>query len=248
MTEEQILFSLREDRYEGVSIDGFALTCKENEFESALDTLLQNLGGKRLLWIKLPIEHSFFIPILTQRDFVFHHCNERDITLVKRLIQEPIIPTAKNHTLGVGVLVLHNNNLLVVKDKIHQTYKLPGGFIDDDEIISQAVRREVFEETGIEVEFESVISLGHFTPAQFGESNLYVITLARPLHTEISINDSEEIIEARWMDVNEYLEREDVLAYNKALVKNGIMSKNGLKKSLDDALISKKDVRYELFF
>jgi 8-oxo-dGTP diphosphatase len=248
MADEQILFSLREDRYEGVNIDGFGLTCKGDEFESALDTLLQNLEGKRLLWIKLPIEHSTFIPILTQRGFVFHHCNEKDITLVKALVEEPIIPTAKNHTLGVGVLVLYENKLLVVKDRINQTYKLPGGFIDDDEIISQAVRREVFEETGIEVEFESVVSLGHFTPAQFGESNLYVITVAKALSTVISIQDSEEIIEARWIDVNEYLQREDVLAYNKALVKNGIAHGKGLKKSLNDTLITKENLRYELFF
>lgn len=242
------MLNIIEDRYEGVTIDGLVLTCTLDEFEVALETLEQNLQGKRLLWIKLPIERSDIIPLLTCKEFVFHHCNERDITLLKRLIEEPIIPTAKNHTLGVGVVVFHENDILVVKDRIHQTYKLPGGFIDDDEIISHAVVREVFEETGVEVEFESVVSLGHFTPAQFGESNLYVITVAKPLSTAIQIKDDEEIIEARWIDVAEYLEREDVLPYNKALVKNAIFNDRGLRKSPNAELISKKDIRYELFF
>ena len=34
-------------------------------------------------------------------------------------------------------------------------------------MISTALEREVLEETGIEVEFESIISLGHFYPINF---------------------------------------------------------------------------------
>jgi 8-oxo-dGTP diphosphatase len=241
-------FDMQEDRYEGITIEGHGIALSPSEFEKELNAVLQTLHDKKLLWIKLPIERSDLIPVLTCNGFVFHHCNERDITLVKKLIKDPIVPTAKNHTLGVGVVVFEGENLLVVKDKIHQTYKLPGGFIDDGENISQAVVREVFEETGIDVEFEAVVSLGHFTPAQFGESNLYVITLAKPLNKTIEIKDDEEIIEARWINVDEYLEREDVLPYNKALVNNALLTQKGLKMHDDTELIVRKELSYELFF
>lgn len=242
------MFALQEDKYDGITINGVDTEFSLLEFERALDALLQTLQDKKLLWIKLCIENSRLIPILTCKDFVFHHCNERDITLVKKLTQNPIIPTAKNHTLGVGVVVFHKEKVLVVKDRIWQTYKLPGGFIDDGENISQAAVREVFEETGVKVEFGTVVSLGHFTPAQFGESNLYVISLAKPLTIDIAIQDDEEIIEARWIDVNEYLTHEDVLPYNKALVKNALKTQKGLKMHEDEDLIGRKNIQYELFF
>jgi 8-oxo-dGTP diphosphatase len=240
-------FHLTEDRYNGVRIENFTTQYSVLEFEKEIENTLESQKDKKLIWIKLSIEQSNFIPILTKHGFIFHHCNEQDITLVKRVVENAIIPTAVNHTLGVGVVVMHENNLLVVKDRIWQTYKLPGGFIDDRENISQAVVREVFEETGIEVEFDSVISLGHFSPAQFGESNLYVVSLAKPLSTKISIMDNDEIMEARWIDVDEYLTREDVLLYNKAIVKNALLKK-GLIPSNDSLLITKIDIKYELFF
>ncbi|MDD2697203.1 MAG: NUDIX domain-containing protein [Arcobacteraceae bacterium] len=240
-------FHLTEDRYNGMRIESFTTQYSVLEFEKEIENTLESQKDKKLIWIKLSIEQSNFIPILTKHGFIFHHCNERDITLVKRVVENAIIPTAVNHTLGVGVVVMNENNLLVVKDRIWQSYKLPGGFIDDRENISQAVVREVFEETGIEVEFDSVISLGHFSPAQFGESNLYVVSLAKPLSTKISIMDDDEIMEARWIDVDEYLTREDVLLYNKAIVKNALLKK-GLIPSNDSLLITKIDIKYELFF
>ncbi|MBU0632524.1 NUDIX domain-containing protein [bacterium] len=240
-------FTCKEDRYDGVTIEG-DIEHTVVEFEKALDALFQTLQNKKLLWIKLPIERADLIATLTCKEFVFHHCNERDITLVKKLIEDPVIPTAKNHTLGVGVVVFHENDLLVIKDRIWQTYKLPGGFIDDGENISQAVVREVFEETGVEVEFESVVSLGHFSPAQFGESNLYVISLAKPISTKIDIKDEQEILEARWMNIDEYLNREDVLPYNKAIVKNAFLNEKGLHVCTDTELILKQNIQYELFF
>lgn len=250
MNEEQdfTFFDLIEDRYEGVTIECEWIEHTVAEFEKEIKNILDNLKNKKLFWIKLSIGRSDLIPVLTNHGFVFHHCNEEDITLVKRLIENPIIPTAKNHTLGVGVVVFHGKNLLVIKDRIWQTYKLPGGFIDDGENISQAVEREVFEETGIKVEFESIVSLGHFLPAQFGESNLYVISLAKPLSTKIDIKDEDEILEARWMDVDEYLSREDVLPYNKAIVKNAFLNEKGLQICTDTKLILKQNIQYELFF
>ncbi|WP_331775228.1 NUDIX hydrolase [Sulfurospirillum sp. 1612] len=241
-------FELKEDRYDGISITCLNIQHSLLEFEKEIQVILKNLTTKKLLWITLSIEHSKFIPILTQHGFLFHHCNERDITLVKKLIKNPIIPTAVNHTLGVGVVVRHDDDLLVIKDRIWQTYKLPGGFIDDGENISQAVVREVFEETGIDVTFEAITSLGHFLPAQFGESNLYVIAIATPLSTHIDIQDNHEILEARWMNIDEYLNREDVLPYNKAIVKSTLSEKKGLSMHQGTELIKRPNINYELFF
>ena len=232
------------DRYDGVIIKDFPKDLEE--FEEELTYLINHLEDKKLLWIKLQIEDSAFIPLLTKYDFVFHHCNERDITLLKRLVSDPVIPTATNHTLGVGAIVFDGDKILVIKDRFYEKYKLPGGHIDDSENISTALIREVYEETGINVEFDSIVSLGHFTPGQFNESNLYVVCRAKPLSYEIDIQDTHEIMEAKWMKIDEFISGDNTHSYNKSIVKAALDS-NGFK--IDDSrdLITRNDVEYELF-
>jgi 8-oxo-dGTP diphosphatase len=238
---------LKNDQYDGCTIDASTLPESLEEFEEELLLLVEKIENKKLLWIKLDIIQSNLIPILTNHGFVFHHCNEEDITLVKKLIPKPIIPTATNHTLGVGAVVIDDNKLLVIKDKIWQKYKLPGGHIDDRENISSALIREVYEETGIKVEFESIISLGHFFPRQFNESNLYIICCAKPLTKEINIIDTDEIIEARWIEIDTYLELDDVHPYNKIIVRNALKN-SGFKIDESDNIITRADINYEIFF
>jgi len=245
MQNTKYAFHLINDKYDGMTIDAFQ-SMDANTFERELAQLLGSLENKRLLWIKVPIERSEFVPLLTAHGFRFHHCNEADLTLVKKLVQNPEIPTAKNHTLGVGAVVTDGDKLLVIKDRIWQKYKLPGGYIDDRENISQALVREVFEETGIAVAFESIVSLGHFTPGQFNESNLYIICRATPLSKAINIIDSGEIIEACWMEIAHYLNHDEVVPYNKKIVRNALENA-GLKIDGTKDLITRKGVDYELF-
>lgn len=237
---------LTNDKYDGVTINGSTIPESIEEFSEELGYLVRHLENKKLLWIKLDIENSKYIPLLTKFGFVFHHCNERDITLVKKLIENPVVPTPKNHTLGVGAVVVDGDKLLVIKDRIWQKYKLPGGHIDDRENISTALLREVYEETGVKVKFDSIVSLGHFSPGQFNESNLYVICRAKALTKKIDIQDKDEIMEAAWLDIEEFLSDEDVHPYNKSLVQNALKNK-GFKIEGSEDLINKDHLEYELF-
>ncbi len=236
--------TLIKDKYDGVTIDTTTLPQDLEVFEIELYQIIKHLQDKRLLWIRLSIENSDFIPLLTKHDFIFHHCNAEDITMVKKLIDNPIIPTAINHTLGIGAVIIDSGKLLVVKDKIWQKYKLPGGYIDDNENLSKALKREVFEETGIKIKLGSITHLGHFTSAQFEKSNLYIICSAQALSTQINILDTEEIIDAKWMEVDAFLNCQDVHPYNKNIVKNTIENR-GLKLE-DDNIFDEK--QRELFF
>ena len=211
--------------------------------------MIEEVQYKRfLIWIYIDIKKSDFISIATKKGFTFHSCAEEYVLLVKRLKENAIIPTASNHTLGVGAVVINDKNeLLVIKERISTAgYKIPGGHIDDAEMITTALQREVLEETGIIVEFESIISLGHFYPHQFHKSNLYVICTANPKTFEINIQDIEEIIDAKWVDVNTYLSDEKVLDYSKAIIVAALENK-GFERINQEVLAHiKKD--FELFF
>lgn len=234
-----------EDRYNGVTIDSSTLPVKSNEFIEEILLLINSLENKPLLWIKIPIEKSEFIPILTDLEFEFHHCDERSLMLVKKLNRDSFVPATKNYIVGVGAIVLHDGKLLVVKDRFSIGYKLPGGHIDKNETLKAAVKREIKEETGVDIEFESIINLGHFRNGQFGESNIYIVCTAKALTTEISINDADEILEAKWIDPSKFLESEDVYNYNKSVVQAAL---NNKELKLTEQQIELRASSGEVFF
>jgi len=237
------------DPFNGITIDQKDLPDTKEEFEVNLDYLIDETKDRRnLIWIYIDIKNSDFIPIATSKGFFFHSCDEDYILVVKRLIPNAIIPTAANHTLGVGAVVINENNeILVIKERVSTLgYKLPGGHIDNGEMISTALVREVKEETGIEVEFESILSLGHFFPHQFHKSNLYVVCLANAKNFEINIEDTHEIVDAKWMDVNEYINDDNVLPYSKAIVLTALEHR-GFKLANHHTLNHIKK-NFELFF
>ncbi|MGD9928488.1 MAG: NUDIX domain-containing protein [Mangrovibacterium sp.] len=213
------------NRYDGVMADETTLPDDPNEFAEEIAGILASLQDKKLLWVKIPIGKSDFIPILTRLDFEFHHCDEKNLMLVKKLHPDAVLPATKNYIAGVGAIVLHQGRLLVVKDRFFAGYKLPGGHIDKNESLKDALKREVFEETGIQVEFESIMNVGHFRNGQFGESNLYLVCTAKARSTEITINDSSEIVEARWIAPEDFLQSDEVNAYNKGVVEAALHNK-----------------------
>jgi 8-oxo-dGTP diphosphatase len=234
-----------DNRYDGVIIDNSSLPQTKDEFKKEVVRLIDNLKNKKTLWIKIPIEKSDLIPILTSLDFEFHHCDERNLMLIKKMVADAIVPTTKNYIAGVGAIVFDEGRLLVIKDRISSGYKLPGGHIDKNESIINAVKREVYEETGINIEFESIINIGHFRNGQFGESNLYIVCTAKALSKEISINDSNEIEEARWMLPEDFLNSENVNNYNKSVVKAALSNK---ELKLTEQQLKLKVADCEVFF
>lgn len=237
------------DAYNGITIGSKYLPEFKREFELNLDKLIEEVGdGRNLIWIYINIEKSDFIPVAVKRGFVFHTCEADYVLLVKRLKQNAIVPTAANYTLGIGAVIINKNNeLLVVKNRhLPIGYILPGGHIETSELLSEALQREIKEETGIKVEFENIVSLGHFYPHQFNKSNLYIVCKAKPLSNHITIQDTQEIEDAKWIDVDEYLGHEHVAKYSKTLVKSALTSR-GLTKDNQD-ILSHINKQFELFF
>jgi len=237
------------DIYNGITIEKNDLPKDILEFEKNLAILIEKTKNKlSFIWIYVDIKNSDFIPVLTKYDFTFHSCNKDYLLLVKVLKANMIAPTLANHTLGVGAVVINSKNeILLIKERLRgQYYKLPGGHIDDKEMISQALSREVFEETGIIVEFVKIVSLGHFYPHQFHKSNLYILCLAKPKSLKIDIKDKDEIGEAIWLKLDDMLNKDDIHIYTKTIVKSALNSA-GLQKDETPILTHLKN-KFELFF
>lgn len=235
-----------QDLYNGIIVEHSSIPDDVLLFEIEIAKIIQNFQDKRLLWITIDSSKSNFIPVLVRLGFKFHHCEETQITLIKKLTPNAFVPIHTNHAVGVGGLVIQNNSVLMIKDRINQRFKLPGGYVDSLENITAALEREIFEETGVRAVFDSILGISHYANHEANISNVYIVCKAKPLSTEIAIQDSEEIIEAKWIDLEELFSDADIHEYTKKAVKSAL-NNSGIK-FLNEQFFTKQGLTMEHFF
>ena len=84
-------------------------------------------------------------------------------------------------------------------------WKLPGGLMDLGEEISDAVVREVLEETGVKARFKSILNFRHQHGAAFGRDDIYIVCLMEPEGDESIRHDEKEIAACAWLPMDEYV-------------------------------------------
>jgi ADP-ribose pyrophosphatase YjhB (NUDIX family) len=110
----------------------------------------------------------------------------------------------KGYNIGVGGAVVRDQQLLLVRRASRHgrgNWQLPGGFIEPDETIEQAVVREVEEEAGVVGEVEAVLGLRSRYDPESG-NGMYVILLLRPVRGE-PIADGREVDHAAYFSLDE---------------------------------------------
>ena len=116
------------------------------------------------------------------------------------------IPARYNtgYNIGVGGAVVRDGRLLLVRRASrhgHGNWQLPGGFIEPDETIEQAVVREVLEESGVTAEVEAVLGLRSRYDPDSG-NGIYIILVLRPVSGE-PIADNHEVDQAGYFTPEE---------------------------------------------
>ena len=225
-------FEITTDPFGGVTVKPESLPATAELFAAALLAAVAewSAAGHKLAWLSLPIQHASFVPHAVAAGFVFHNANESALMLIRRLREGAFVPSDASHFIGAGAVVLNaQRELLVVVERYHAKdrpnfFKLPGGLIDPGEHLADGVAREVFEETGVRARFESVVCFRHQHGYRFGKSDFYFVCRLSPESNEIT-HDPEEIAEARWMPVEEYLANEHVHVFNKFIVRSALDNK-----------------------
>ncbi|MFA0035378.1 NUDIX domain-containing protein [Vibrio sp. 10N.261.52.A1] len=218
------------DKFNGIIIDPLTAPHDADSFHAELSEITEfsKQNNKGIIWISLPISLSHLISVATELGFVFHNCLEDEITLIHKSEIVEFVPFIPTHTLGAGALITNEHNqVLMIKEHGMTGYKLPGGHIELGEGIEESVVRETMEETGIEATFVSVVGMATRHPYQFGKSNLYFVCHLIAQTQEIAIQDTDEIAEAKWVDVEEFINNTESYPFNRQMVAS-LVGKQGL--------------------
>jgi 8-oxo-dGTP pyrophosphatase MutT (NUDIX family) len=209
------------DKFNGIIISKEELPSDVDTFKIELAEIVSfaKTENKNIIWLTLPINLSCLVPSATEFGFVFHNCLEHELTLILKAQTTTFIPFIPTHTLGAGAIVKNQSGqLLVIKEHGMNGYKLPGGHIELGEKIETAIIREVLEETGVQADFQSILGFTTRHPFQFGKTNMYLVCRLNAISETIQIQDIEEIAEAKWLDVAEYLADERNAGFNRQMI------------------------------
>jgi 8-oxo-dGTP pyrophosphatase MutT (NUDIX family) len=235
------------DPFGGVAIAPESLPETPEIFAVAIDAALTEWrsAGLRLAWLKLPPAQMALAPAAIAAGFECHHARAEYLMLVQRLKAGTFIPSDASHFIGAGAVVINDaRELLVIVERYHAAnrkpfYKMPGGLIDPGEHLADGVMREVLEETGVRTRFESVVCFRHQHGYRFGKSDFYFVCRLSPLSTEIQA-DPEEIADARWMPVDDYLGNPEVHVFNKHIVRSALDARGANHTIVDGYTVDAK--------
>lgn len=105
----------------------------------------------------------------------------------------------KGYSIGVGGVVLCNNKVLLIQKAIgndKNDWAIPGGFVEKEETIDAAIRREILEETGVEATLNGLIAVR--SRVINNENSAYFIFLLTAV-SENAKADGFEVNDARYL-------------------------------------------------
>jgi 8-oxo-dGTP diphosphatase len=109
----------------------------------------------------------------------------------------------RKHWVSVAAAIVDGERVLAIRRRDNNKWEPPGGILEPNETIIEGLRREVLEETGI----------GLSEPALSGvykNMNRGIVALVyRSIHNGESPKQSDEVVESRWMTVEEVEENLD---------------------------------------
>lgn len=95
------------------------------------------------------------------------------------------------------------NKVLLVLNSDNNEWSLPGGKVEPKETLENALKREVFEETGLSCEVGDVVSINEAQSTQYQLHTLFIMFKATITNTEIQTQIKEEIEDVQWFAINQ---------------------------------------------
>lgn len=101
-----------------------------------------------------------------------------------------------------GCVIVRDNKILMVKEAKKSCYgqwNFPAGKVDENELITDAAIREVYEETGCKVKLTGVLPIS--TIILDNETTLIRMSFTADVIEENIKFDTNEILDVQWLDI-----------------------------------------------
>ena len=124
---------------------------------------------------------------------------------IRQKIGHDLLLMPATDTVAVDV----NGKVLLIYNRDFKRWCFPGGYVEPDQTLRECAARELYEEGGLESSKEAMIPIASMS----GETLQYPngdsvqpfrnVFMTKQWHDSGHVNDSEEVLERRWFDVNE---------------------------------------------
>lgn len=139
-------------------------------------------------------------------------------------------------SVGVGGVVLRDGKALLIR-RGHEPgrgwWQIPGGYAENDEVVVDAVRREVLEEAGVESKVVEVLGFRHSVGGKGSiggpSTNVYIIFRLEPDATQEPHFDQDEITGAAYFSMEEIGQMDRVQGLSKWAIGKALAGKNGFR-------------------
>ncbi len=115
---------------------------------------------------------------------------------------------------GIKAVITDEDKILLVKHKIKGTWNLPGGRIDDDESIEDALRREIREELAVKdpIQIGDIVCAYRDPELKLVEGGgVVLIAYHVTLPKEYNLTISDEHTDIQWMTFDQALEQGSIV-------------------------------------
>ena len=106
-----------------------------------------------------------------------------------------------------------SKQVLMVYNCDTNNWSMPGGAVEEDETLEQAVIREVCEETGLLVEIKDIVAVNECFFRKKDEHAIFITFKGEIIGGNISIKYPEEISEITWVDISK---ADELMPYHKS--------------------------------
>ena len=181
------------------------------QFEKLLAETVEVLRQEKVKGVCLEVHFDDYLllGVAKKLGFTLHH-TDKDVIMLQKWLPETKnrLPAYSTHYIGVGGLVIdfETRKVLVIKEKQGNntlSWKIPGGLVDSGEYLSEAVEREVREETGVEAKFKGILTLREKRVYNFGRNDIYFVCLLEPTSKDINMCEVE-VAHCKWIDIDEW--------------------------------------------
>ena len=152
-----------------------------------------------------------------------------------------------SYSIGCGAVVLRDDKVLLVQRGIEPNrgaWQIPGGYVESNEGILEAVEREVLEESGIVSTVTDIVGVRHAlgTPT----ANIYVVFRLNPVSGEPTF-DGDETIGAGYFSQADIAGMEQVQGLSIWSYQQALNSPPGAGLTLDQSPLSLSRREWSLF-